>query len=969
MIETCENTYILSHLFTCSTVPTMERYIDMGFSRAAAAEAVERFDNDLHSGSHWLMTRSSVGQIPKRLCVRQMRRQTLTYYGSVVKFEGLRWSVDKFDPKHALIRIDNTALARWVHISDGRLEWVVVHHNEPRDIVPVASWTRMVGSFSVHRSVIPSCEVVNVENAVSLICKHALDVNSTPICTTMDKFCCFFVHRPSRPMPKHISSSDVHSFRVEWMTYFLALCEVHKVGENEFITALYNSDSSRVVKLFPHEVRASLHLKIKRWNSPQPFFEQQRCKWEQDCLPLVKFECSGMSDHEIHIKVLFHDMTFVPLQTNDVRIYGCFQSLFRVLFESWDESEAVPFDNDFLSRTLKMSSRNHMSEKPSPSFVTTLLPFQKETLGWLMWRETLSPSTSAWGWHRHQMEDGFTFHTSYFGELSHTAPPHNVRGGILAQESGMGKTVEMLALIASNAVIGPTLVVLPTTMLAVWMAEARQHVPSLKTVKFHGARRKMSDINNADIVCTTYRIVANDSRSPNPVLAPFQWGRIVLDDSHEMKDKYSVTCAAVCNLRSDRRWCVSSTPWVSRGLTPAYTATAVLAFLKISSCRDEVLFCSKTVTDRNTPVLRQLLTSITWYQEKNKLLMNLPDVTYSTIKCENKHGCSYKHLLRSISVRMEQISTWTPSRQRARQTYYKWWLSVATIHPSLVDICSYATYSDSVLYHTKTNTVDSFVESLGTTNRDSSLRELMQAWTDGQEKCAICMGVIERPTLTPCSHLFCFDCIQASYQHDPLHKCPMCRTTAGTAHLRELTLQETAQVDNETWVSTDPSGKQVEMPVETYDQIMQDCAAASSKLETLCEIVQQSSGKTVVFTQYHQARVYVCEELKKRNISVVTVQGCMTLSQRNESVRSFQEDSHVQVFVMPLKAASNGSTLTAASTVVFLEPDVSPTLRKKAIGRVVRVGQTQPVSVQTLTTTGTLDTETFEQLLANIRTV
>ena len=942
----------------------MERYIAMGFPPTAAAEAVARFDQDLHSGSHWLMTRALVGQIPKRLCLRQRRRQTLTYYGSVIRFEGLRWTVDKFDPIHALIRIDNTVLARWVHISDGRMEWVVVHHNEPRDIVPVASWARAVGSFSVHRSVIPSCEVVNVENAVRLICKHARGQNSTPICTTMDKFCCFFVHRPNRPRPKHLSSSDIHSFRVEWMTYFLALCEVHKVGENQFITALYNSDSSRVVTLFPPQVRTALRLKIKRWNSPQPFFEQQRCKWEQDCLPLVKFECSGMSDHEIHINVSFHDMTFVPLQTNDVRINGCFQSLFQVLFESRDESEAVPMDNSFLSRTLKMSNCSHMSAKPSPGFVTTLLPFQKETLGWLVWRETVAPSTSAWGWCRHQMEDGFTFHTSYFGELSHTAPPHNVRGGVLAQESGMGKTVEMLALIASNTVAGPTIVVLPTAMLSVWMAEAQQHVPSLKTIKFHGARRKVSDLNNADIVCTTYRIVANDYRSPNPVLAPIQWGRIVLDDSHEMKDKYCVTFAAVCNLRSDLRWCVSSTPW----LTTVSSVATALAFLKVSSCRDDILFYSNTITNRNTPFLHRLLTSITWYQEKNKLLMNLPDVTYSTIKCEDQHSCAYKHLLRSISVRMEQTTTLTHTQQLARQTYYKWWLSVATIHPSLVDICSYATYSDSVLYHTKTNTVDSFVESLGTTNRDSSLRELMQSWTDGQEKCAICMGVIERPTLTPCSHLFCFDCIQASYQHDHQHKCPLCRTTAGTGHLRELTLQDTAQMENETWVSTDPSGKQVEMPVETYDQIMQDCAVASSKLETLCEIVQ-SSGKTVVFTQYHQASVYVCEELKKRNISVVTVQGCMTQSQRNESVRSFQEDSHVQVFVMPLKAASNGSTLTAASTVVFLEPDVSPPLRKKAIGRVVRVGQTQPVSVQTLTTTGTLDTDTFEQLVARVRTI
>ena len=57
-----------------------------------------------------------------------------------------------------------------------------------------------------------------------------------------------------------------------------------------------------------------------------------------------------------------------------------------------------------------------------------------------------------------RLEMGFTFHTSDFGQISHTAPHNNVRGGILAQDVGMGKTVEMLALIASTSMPGPTLV-------------------------------------------------------------------------------------------------------------------------------------------------------------------------------------------------------------------------------------------------------------------------------------------------------------------------------------------------------------------------------------------------------------------------------------------------------------------------------------------------------------------------------
>ena len=81
------------------------------------------------------------------------------------------------------------------------------------------------------------------------------------------------------------------------------------------------------------------------------------------------------------------------------------------------------------------------------------------------------------------------FHTSVFGHISLTPPNASIRGGLIAQDVGMGKTVEMLALIATNKAPGPTLVVLPTTMLPVWQAEAASRTPTLKVIKFHGARR------------------------------------------------------------------------------------------------------------------------------------------------------------------------------------------------------------------------------------------------------------------------------------------------------------------------------------------------------------------------------------------------------------------------------------------------------------------------------------------------
>ena len=70
-----------------------------------------------------------------------------------------------------------------------------------------------------------------------------------------------------------------------------------------------------------------------------------------------------------------------------------------------------PMDQEFLTRTLHDSRKNwQQSSEPSAEFKTDLFPYQKKCLSWMIHRETKSSrSTSAWGWTRHQLDDGFVF--------------------------------------------------------------------------------------------------------------------------------------------------------------------------------------------------------------------------------------------------------------------------------------------------------------------------------------------------------------------------------------------------------------------------------------------------------------------------------------------------------------------------------------------------------------------------------
>lgn len=81
----------------------------------------------------------------------------------------------------------------------------------------------------------------------------------------------------------------------------------------------------------------------------------------------------------------------------------------------------------------------------------------------------------------------------------------------------------------------------------------------------------------------------------------------------------------------------------------------------------------------------------------------------------------------------------------------------------------------------------------------------------------------------------------------------------------------------------------------------------------------------------------------------------MTPKQRAKAIKDFQEDETVRVFVLTTKTAAVGLTLTAAKHILFLEPCTDTNLRKQAIGRIRRIGQTHSVCIHTFKTLGTIE--------------
>ena len=256
-----------------------------------------------------------------------------------------------------------------------------------------------------------------------------------------------------------------------------------------------------------------------------------------------------------------------------------------------------------------------------------LFPFQKRAVEWLLRREgmimnqdgqivqafitgpgDLPPSFRA----ERDAVGRNCYVSNLFGVVSADfdkvkAIENTIYGGILAEEMGLGKTVEMISLIclhqqdtsglnnvtekASGKTLRnckATLIITPPSILQQWKDEIRMHAPSLKVQHYEGmapagaeetneAEEIVSEFLDCDVVLVTYQILSKEiyyasepssrrlrnekryipRRSPLTLVC---WWRVCLDEAQMVEN--SVSNAAIVARALPRRnaWAVTGTP-------------------------------------------------------------------------------------------------------------------------------------------------------------------------------------------------------------------------------------------------------------------------------------------------------------------------------------------------------------------------------------------------------------------------
>ncbi|KAK7908793.1 hypothetical protein PG985_016096 [Apiospora marii] len=615
-----------------------------------------------------------------------------------------------------------------------------------------------------------------------------------------------------------------------------------------------------------------------------------------------------------------------------------------------------------------LSSNTDLEETPQPAGITSILKrHQKQALTFMLRRER------GWGFN-HVQRTADIWHIvdstqtrQYLNVISGACrleEPEEFAGGIVADPMGLGKTLTMISLVATDAErvdgrrksadkamgervqIPTTLIIVPPPLLGTWEHELTTHVAwgAMRYVRHHGKDRiqSMSELEGVHVVLTTYHTVSAESKTDhtkkNSALFSVIWKRIILDEAHFIRNVKSRMAKGVCALDATARWAVTGTPIQNR----LSDFAALLQFIRVHPYDDtrrfDIDIANLWKTGEETEAVERLK------RLSQFLLLRRPK---STIDLPARHDLNcpveFSRDERTVyeKMRMQTIAKLDQALSDETGTYKAGsYMNVLQQIESLRLFCNLGLQFQS--RHAQRGTASPMGETITPDNWSLRAQKAFQAQRDMQTMvCLQCDSALEiAETLldedTPqmahfasCLRFACANCTNKFNRHNRSFQCghqPSC-----PSHLVSL------------------SGAALDDAPSLGDFSIDEASAGlSSKVQTLITDLKSRSRpadeKCIVFSTWRLTLDMVQKGLDEAGISCVRFDGKVPQKERQPIVERFKTDPTLRVMLLTLSCGAVGLTLTVANRAYLMEPHWNPTLEDQALARVHRLGQTKEVT-------------------------
>ncbi|KZS92628.1 hypothetical protein SISNIDRAFT_412173 [Sistotremastrum niveocremeum HHB9708] len=560
----------------------------------------------------------------------------------------------------------------------------------------------------------------------------------------------------------------------------------------------------------------------------------------------------------------------------------------------------------------------------------TLLPFQQESLFWMREQER-----GLW------------------------------KGGMLADEMGMGKTIQTIALLVSDESPGPNLVVAPTVAIIQWRNEIEKHTDGMKVLVWHGAGREQNvkELKKYNVVLTSYAVLESGYRKQQSgfkrkgqiikeksAMHQIEWNRVVLDEAHNIKERSTNTAKAAFELKSTYKWCLSGTPLQNR-VGELYSLIRFLGgdpfsyyFCKECDCKSlHWKFSDKKSCDQchHTPMQHtcfwnnEILTPIS----KNGMLGPGKDA-FKKLRI-----LLDRVMLRRTKVERADDLGLPPRTVTVRRDYFS--PEEKELYTSLFSDATrqFSTYVDAGTLLNNYSNIFSLITRMRqmACHPDLVLRSKRNAEIFSADEettvCRLCSDVAEDAIESKCRHIFDRECIK-QYLNTAVEQtpdCPICHVPLS------IDLEAPALEINEA-PSKARQGILGRLDIDKW--------RSSTKIEALIEELsnarrEDATTKSLVFSQFVNFLDLIAFRLQRAGFTVCRLEGTMSPQARDATIQHFMNNVNVTVFLVSLKAGGVALNLTEASRVYLMDSWWNPATRlmssSEAMDRIHRLGQHRPV--------------------------
>ena len=140
--------------------------------------------------------------------------------------------------------------------------------------------------------------------------------------------------------------------------------------------------------------------------------------------------------------------------------------------------------------------------------------------------------------------------------------------------------------------------------------------------------------------------------------------------------------------------------------------------------------------------------------------------------------------------------------------------------------------------------------------------------------------------------------------------------------------------------------------------VIDEYRGGSGKLKIAVELIEkhtETDGKVLLFSQFTSALKNIGDNLKKKGIPYLYLDGKTKSKDRIKLVDEFNNSCEAKVFLISLKAGGTGLNLTSANLVIHFDPWWNPAVENQATDRAHRIGQRNVVEVIKLVAKGTIE--------------